>query len=304
VPPRPGIPAPAPPGGDAPIVVLSPHLDDAVFSCGGILAAARAAGRRVEVVTVFARPPDPASVPERLRAFARYDERFAEDDRALALLGASATRLDFVERAFRSPPLAGPGAVFRSLPRGGPSGLSNLPALTAAVRERLARRPEAVILAPLGVGRHVDHVEVFLAAVHAAIADRPGSRLWFYEDVYALVPSARRGHFVTRRCPLPRAGLFAGGTLRTSLLGRALALATGGPRLEGLVPPEALAGAWRVAPVAISAHEAEKIAAVRAYASQLAALGGEGWIGVMRRQHTLWGGAEPLWSLGPACGPA
>ena len=50
-------PAPRP---DAPVALaLSPHLDDAVFSCGGTLARLAGAGWRVVVATLFA-----ASVPD------------------------------------------------------------------------------------------------------------------------------------------------------------------------------------------------------------------------------------------------
>ncbi len=41
------------------VVCFSPHPDDAVFSCGGLLARWRAEGRQVRVITVFAGPPPP-----------------------------------------------------------------------------------------------------------------------------------------------------------------------------------------------------------------------------------------------------
>jgi LmbE family N-acetylglucosaminyl deacetylase len=276
-----------PPGGDAPLVVLSPHFDDAALSVGGTIAAARAAGRRVTVVTFFAGAPDAATVAPALAPFARYDVRRAEDDRALALLDAACERLAFVERAFRAPPLPTHGAVFHALPDDA-TRLPNLRAMIAAIAALRARHPGALLLAPLGVGNHVDHVELFLAAV-----ENP-SGVWFYEDAYALVRAARRRHFVTRRRPL--LGAADRSTLRTFALGRALAWAMRGPTAGTLVAPSVRALDWHVEPVAIADWEERKLAAVRAYASQLTAFGGDGWLRALARQHRLWGGAEPLWS--------
>jgi hypothetical protein len=238
------------------------------------------------VVTFFASEPDAATVSRELAPFARYPVRRAEDERALALLDAAWERLGFVERAFRAPPLATQGAVFRALPDDA-ARLPNLPAMRAAIADLRARHAGALVLAPLGVGNHVDHVELFLAAV-----ENPAG-VWFYEDAYALVRAARRRHFVTRRCPLD--GAADRSTLRTFALGRALAWAMRGPTAETLVAPRVHALDWRVEPVAIAAWEARKLDAVRAYASQVAALGGDGWLRALGRQHRLWGGAEPLW---------
>jgi LmbE family N-acetylglucosaminyl deacetylase len=270
---------------DAPLVVLSPHLDDAVLSVGGIIAAAP----RVTVVTCFAGTPDADAVPPRLRPFARYEVRLAEDDRALALLGASRERLGFIERAFRAPPLDGAGALFRA-----PPAQENVAALVTALRAVLQKRPDARLLAPLAVGGHVDHVEVFLAALTLAL---DGAPVRFYEDVYALVRAARRRHFVTRRLPWPRVGSPEQRALRPFLFARALGWAMRGPSLESLVPAPAREAEWRVERMPIGPHEPAKLAAVAAYASQLRGLGGRGCLRAIRRYHAIWDGAEPVWSV-------
>ena len=86
------------------IVVVSPHPDDAVLSCGQFLAAHPG----VTVVTVFAGAPasypDPPSWWSTLCGFTAGDDvteaRRAEDTDALGLLGATATWLDFLESQF------------------------------------------------------------------------------------------------------------------------------------------------------------------------------------------------------------
>lgn len=77
------------------LVVVSPHPDDEVLACGGLMALAHQQGLRTVVVSVTdgeaCYPDHPAWTPERLRA-----ARAAELDEALRLLGlASAERLSW-----------------------------------------------------------------------------------------------------------------------------------------------------------------------------------------------------------------
>jgi LmbE family N-acetylglucosaminyl deacetylase len=86
------------------VVVVSPHPDDAVLSCGRFLAAHPG----VTVVTIFAGfppgYPDPPGRWSTLSGFGPGDDitaaRRAEDVEALGLLGAVPTWLEFVESQF------------------------------------------------------------------------------------------------------------------------------------------------------------------------------------------------------------
>ena len=66
------------------IVVVSPHLDDAVLSCGGILALAARRRERSVVVTVFTEGAD-------------HERRRAEDREALAIVGAEPLHLRLLD---------------------------------------------------------------------------------------------------------------------------------------------------------------------------------------------------------------
>ena len=85
------------------LLVLSPHLDDAVLSLGGAIAAWVAAGERVVIATVYTTGPPLAEIAPAMRVFADYATRTREDDAACAVLGAEQLRLGLVERAFRRP---------------------------------------------------------------------------------------------------------------------------------------------------------------------------------------------------------
>jgi LmbE family N-acetylglucosaminyl deacetylase len=93
-----------------PVIVVSPHLDDAVFGCGQLLAARPGSS----VVTVFAgAPPTYETVTEwdALAGFRPGEDvmaaRRAEDSRALAILNATPIWLDFCDSQYhRSPDVA------------------------------------------------------------------------------------------------------------------------------------------------------------------------------------------------------
>jgi LmbE family N-acetylglucosaminyl deacetylase len=84
------------------IVVVSPHLDDAVLSLGATIAGAAEAGARVEVLTVFACEPGsnaPSDDWDRKSGFASEGEaarqRRLEDRTACSILGAIPRWLNF-----------------------------------------------------------------------------------------------------------------------------------------------------------------------------------------------------------------
>jgi len=154
------------------IVVVSPHLDDAVMSCGGLLAAAVRRGERALVVTVFTEGEG-------------HEERRAEDREAVRLLGAEPIHLGLVDAPERLGLARSHRALVEEAAVDGADRARVEDALDACFRER-GIASDAPVLAPLGAGRHVDH-----RVVHEALAARPG--VIFYEDrPYSLVPGEVR----------------------------------------------------------------------------------------------------------------
>ncbi|QTD94524.1 PIG-L deacetylase family protein [Burkholderia anthina] len=146
-------------------LVISPHLDDAVFSCGRLLAQAPGS----VVVTVFAGiPPRDAAAPpwDRRAGFRTADAamrvRRDEDRRALALLGACPVWLDFLDDQYGAPAAS--------------------TAIAARVAATLDAHPASGVLAPAGLF-HRDHLQV-QQAVLSLLRERNASHTWrFYEDV-------------------------------------------------------------------------------------------------------------------------
>src|SRR5512144_3291706 len=92
-------------------IYLSPHLDDAVFSAGGLIYEQTRAGLPVEIWTFMCGyPPDSdvspfAQLIHTQWGFASAEEtirmRRAEDQRAAAILGANTLYFDFLDCIYR-----------------------------------------------------------------------------------------------------------------------------------------------------------------------------------------------------------
>ena len=181
-------------------VYLAPHLDDAVFSCGGLMARQTASDEGVTVVTVCA---GDTPVGE-LTAFAvelhrRWGgagspiaARRAEDRMACGRLGASAFHLEVPDAVYRwshSEPLyPDEGAIFGSLH---PADEELVAQLAALLEEKCP--PDARLYCPSVIGGHVDHRLTRMAA------ERLGHSLWYYQDM----PYAARGGVIPADLALP-----------------------------------------------------------------------------------------------------
>lgn len=273
----------------ATLLVISPHLDDAVLSVGGTIAARAAAGDRVVIATMYTDGPPLDEILPAMRKWADYPARRAEDASACAAIGAEVRWFGHHERAFRKPFLS--GLTYFTTPAD-ISGFSTLGRVTESLSSLDELAPDR-ILVPFGIGNHVDHVEAMLAATTWALARGWRERLAFYEDFYALSTTMRRAHPIAKerswsrwRSPLLRAR-------RLAVILRAIALARRGPDAISFLPPELSRAEWTAAASPID--EPAKLAAIALYASQAVAFGGMSGIArALRAYHTWWGG-EPLW---------
>jgi LmbE family N-acetylglucosaminyl deacetylase len=281
---------------NADTVILSPHLDDAVLSLGGLIAGEVAAGRSVEVVSCFTSGPPLDTIAPAHRVFGDYSMRRAEDERAMRRLGARYRWLDLHERIWREPALPPSGVfpthVFRTPER--MDDFAELKSIRTAIGELLDGG--ATVYAPLAVGHHVDHVEVALAALREMLGRGAFDRIRFYEDPYALGRACRKQHFVAKRRMWRPFGAPAWASPRVGALLRLVAFVAKGPKLEEYLP-EAERLDWTCAPrVVTSANEDRKLAAISEYVSQVRAFGGmERVSAFVRRGHKMLGG-EPIWS--------
>jgi LmbE family N-acetylglucosaminyl deacetylase len=156
---------------------VSPHFDDAGFSCPASLLEAKASGTRALVACLFT-----GGAAGEAADAGRLEEEAAAADRA---------GFDFVTAGFPDAPFRGPehrdfnGIVWGTGPRDG----ELVRELTTWIVDLIARACPRELFAPLGVGRHIDH-RLAHDACRGAAAKR-GLSTWFYEDrPYAFVNQA------------------------------------------------------------------------------------------------------------------
>jgi LmbE family N-acetylglucosaminyl deacetylase len=173
-----------------PLVALSPHLDDAILSCGALLtyASARTPVTLATVFTEGGRPPYTLSARQFLRqvgaadAEQLYRARRAEDRRLLASMGVVCHHAGLTDALFRRKPETPHGGRWRAS-RSLPELLHIYPTYRLHISsgriadhdadtlrrvcqliETLLSGRSGLVLAPGGVGGHVDHLLVRAAA--------------------------------------------------------------------------------------------------------------------------------------------
>ena len=148
-------------------IYLSPHLDDAVLSCGGRIWQQVRAGEHVLVVTIFGGIPAPnaplSSFAQELHARWGHmadaaTRRQEEDLAALALLGAVAAHWPYTDCIYRQTPdgrfpYASEEALWAEVHPGEKALVAELAARICALRLDQG----GTVYAPLTVGHHVDH---------------------------------------------------------------------------------------------------------------------------------------------------
>jgi LmbE family N-acetylglucosaminyl deacetylase len=208
-------------------VYLSPHLDDAVLSCGGAIHQQVMAGRCPLVITLFAgRPPANAALSDFAQSLhARWRDstdllatRWAEDQAALAALGADYLRLNYPDCIYRGREHAGEWYYASEEAIFGPvhPAEQGLPAeLAATLSEFIPPGDDVMLYAPLTIGNHVDHQLAFATAL---ILKARGWQVRFYEDypyaaadgaVAAALAARGASHWQSTTVPLDKEDLEA-----------------------------------------------------------------------------------------------
>jgi LmbE family N-acetylglucosaminyl deacetylase len=206
------------------VLVLSPHLDDAVLSCGALLS--RLAGRMpVTVATVFTEatpPPHTWSARAFLAqcavsdAAVLYADRRQEDVEVLTALGVEHVHLGVADALFRRrevwPTVDRLGRVVPEVVHRYPTFRFHIAKgrvsrgdwalvdrLQAEVRTLARGIDAALILSPVGVGRHVDHL------LTRTLAERQPEPAVFYSDFPYCQQDAPDANFLRahRLTPVP-----------------------------------------------------------------------------------------------------
>ena len=169
-------------------IYLSPHLDDAIYSCGALIDQQVKQGLQVEIWTIFAGQFD----ARKLSDFAKdihqrwgtgllsIQARRIEDQKACAFLGAVPQYYNFQDVIYRyksdgKPEIMKDADLFRKFES---RDLQLKERIKSALCNSLQGLENIQVCAPLGLGNHIDH-QLVRNAINEAQLENP---VYYYAD--------------------------------------------------------------------------------------------------------------------------
>lgn len=150
-------------------IFISPHLDDAVLSCGTLLTKLQKLKKQVVVFTVFTKAGSRPYSPQAQRfldvcgyidAQELFSEREKEDARAMKFFKAKYYHLGFVDAAWRK---KNGEHIYRTdkdqfAGKINPEDRDLIDEVTQKISSLIPKGKHMIVFAPLGIGGHADHV--------------------------------------------------------------------------------------------------------------------------------------------------
>ena len=176
-------------------IYLSPHLDDAILSCGGHIYNQTQAGYAILIVTITAGIPDSTTLSTYAQdmhhgwdlATQTVTQRQQEDINACHLLGADYQHWPYLDCIYRQHPQTGQTLYNSDSDIFGSLHPTEFPLVTQLTTHIKQLPPHHQLCIPLSIGNHVDHQLTRLAAEAAYLPHT----LHYYEDYpYAQAPNA------------------------------------------------------------------------------------------------------------------
>lgn len=170
------------------VIILSPHLDDAALSCGGLINFLNERQTSCLVISIYGgNPPTVRGKDGSLRTLQRKGYvsprlRRREDVAAMRAANADVVHLGFADGIYRRSPLSNQ-IIYRHArerwvaPR--VDDLGHVEELFLVLRQLCLGLGRILLVSPMGIGQHVDHTIVARVALRLA---EHGVSLLFYED--------------------------------------------------------------------------------------------------------------------------
>ncbi len=274
-------------------IFLSPHLDDAVGSCGGLIAKLIYQREKVLVLSLYTKNLDLSKLPQKYHKFANYEERKMEDKKAMDRLSADYRWLDLPERAYRDPIPKKPTGVFKINLSAGLAQFPNIKRIQEEISKAIDESPNSIIYAPLGVGNHFDHVELFIASLMYMVDYALYDQFRFYVDFYGMISTKiRKKHYIGKK--LIRKGLKKPekSSLKFLMLTSVMNTMISGSSIEKLLETKYRSLNWELEPISIHGYENLKFTAMEYYESQIKLFGKEQARKVVETYHKNWDNSE------------
>ncbi|MCO5199928.1 MAG: PIG-L family deacetylase [Anaerolineae bacterium] len=180
-------------------IYLSPHLDDAVLSCGGHIFQTTQNSRSVLIVTVTA-----GDAPRAVSSFAQQQHqqwaldvspiaaRRAEDAAACRIVGADWLHWNLADCIYRHDPITGEPFYIGDDAIFGKVASADIGMMAQLVANITTMPACDTLFVPLAIGNHVDHQLTRISAEYVFATNNPPTQLVYYEDYpYAARPYER-----------------------------------------------------------------------------------------------------------------
>ncbi|NPD87753.1 MAG: PIG-L family deacetylase [Asgard group archaeon] len=274
-------------------IFLSPHLDDAVASCGGTIAKLVYEREEVLIITVYTKELDLESIPKNFHKFAIYDQRKREDKKALDKLSADYKWMDIEERAYRTPLIKKPTDVFKINLSEGIKQFLNIAEIQEELERIFEENPKSCIYAPLGIGNHFDHVEVFLASLMFMVDNALFDNFLFYIDFYGMASTKiRRKHYLGNKLMTLGTKKPEKSSIKWFMITSVVNSMISGQKIEKLLSSKYLDIDWGLKINSIKGYEKLKFLALECYESQVKLFGTKALEKFFRRHHKNWDSSE------------
>jgi LmbE family N-acetylglucosaminyl deacetylase len=167
-------------------IYLSPHLDDVVFSCGVQIFQHTSQGKSVMIITLMAGDPDPNKLGSHAQILHKRWRlgsnavaiRRREDLLACAYIGADTLHWPYLDCIYRRNPQTGEHVYQTDPSLFGPIDPSESDLVSNLSARMMDLPSHGEVLAPLGLGNHVDHK----ITRQAATLTMDEAKLSFYEE--------------------------------------------------------------------------------------------------------------------------
>jgi hypothetical protein len=169
-------------------IFISPHLDDAILSCGQLIIDLCKLKKKITIITVFTKASANTSTPQAMEflklcghnsAIELFNERAGEDMKISRYLKIKSIHLNQVDAAWREDQNKKPIYKNRLIQMSGnvsPKDKKLVARVESKLKTIISKHKKALILGPCGIGGHIDHV-----IVSKILAKLPYPKL-FWED--------------------------------------------------------------------------------------------------------------------------
>ena len=284
------------------LIILSPHLDDGVWSCGGLISHATKSGCKVDVITVYTGNPVEKDLPKlqekEITKHGSLERRKEEDTEALTILNANIIWWDFPTRLLRKPWINKRTETFNTPIGDIMINDSNYLKIENKIKDLITNNPDAYIFSPISVGHMYDHVELFTACINMGYKLNYLEKILFYEDGYGFITKNRKKHFLLKNYIWERKNAPENTSIMWSIMGKVMANSTSDSDFRTYIPKQVQYADWSVDVLNIENEFEIKMKSLSKYDSQISQFGGMKKVRkLFERYHNYWNNGEPYWYI-------